>query len=99
MNRGPDERACWSCRMLWFRNTWSWGRRTASEPVLRRGDSAIAADARHAWEISCDAGRRSRTLFTENETNVERIFGVCKTEANTCKDAFHDYVINGKKDA
>ncbi|XP_076064112.1 uncharacterized protein LOC143038590 [Oratosquilla oratoria] len=37
-------------------------------------------------------------LFTENETNTKRLFGV---EANTpfVKDAFHRYVVNGEKDA
>ena len=37
-------------------------------------------------------------LFCENETNRQRIFGEEKT-AGYFKDAFHEYLINGNKDA
>ena len=69
---------------LWFRNTWSWGRegrgllaapRAAPEwsGGQRRGDARRAGRLR----LVRGAGRASRPalLFTENETNVERLFG------------------------
>src|SRR5207344_2785514 len=37
-------------------------------------------------------------LFTENETNNERLFQVA-SRSRYVKDAFHEYVINGRRDA
>ena len=35
-------------------------------------------------------------LFTENSTNFQKLFDV-KNTARFVKDAFHDYVVDGKK--
>ena len=37
-------------------------------------------------------------LFTENETNMKRLFGV-ENLAPYVKDAFHEYLIGGRQDA
>ena len=42
--------------------------------------------------------RAPTLLFTENETNAERLYGFANASPYT-KDAFHDYVIHGKQDA
>jgi hypothetical protein len=44
------------------------------------------------------AGHPPPVLFTENETNVRRLFGVPNPTPYT-KDAFHEYVIQGNKAA
>ena len=61
---------------LWFRNTWSWGRRrpqagasSARDGVARRRAPASSA----GWCWSATAGRRP--LFCDNETNAERLWG------------------------
>ena len=38
------------------------------------------------------------TLFCENETNMQRVFGVAGQSGHP-KDAFHDYVVGGRQDA
>ena len=38
-------------------------------------------------------------LFTENETNAERLFGVAEPASPYVKDAFHEYVVHGRADA
>ncbi len=55
------------------------------------------------WELSCDAipGAGSdapELLFTENETNAERLYG-SPSPSPYVKDAFHEYVIGGKRGA
>ena len=73
---GRTPRRSTSCRRCWFRNTWSWGLDGPS-PALhaladRPGIAAEHADLGTRW-LYCDAD--VPLLFTENETNTERLFG------------------------
>jgi hypothetical protein len=43
-------------------------------------------------------GRPPEFLFTENESNAMRLFGAAN-ESPYVKDAFHHYVVNGRKDS
>ena len=92
---------------LWFRNTWSWGRageRYPSKPRLRRaGATRILADhatlGRFVLDADAAAGDAApMLLFTENDTNTERIFG-SPNLSPYLKDAFHAYVVAGRGDA
>ncbi len=101
-NRGPEAATLHVLPTLLFRNTWSWGG-TAKKPVLRqmagkKGSTALSASHEIVGEryLYCDG--KTSLLFTENETNNERLFG--KPNASPyVKDAFHNYFILGKKDA
>ena len=85
---------------LWFRNTWSWGRSGEGywpKPrIARDGATRVRRRARDARARS--SLRRPRPtappqlLFTENETNVERLFGAPNATPYV-KDAFHEYVV------
>ena len=75
-NAGPEAAELHVLPTLWFRNTWSWGRRA------RRARSSRAARARCAASTSASArwccaarGRRSR-CFCDNDTNAARLFGI-----------------------
>ena len=104
-NRGPDAATIHVLSHLWFRNTWSWDTEH-HKPKLRavRGGSAVSVDHEElgAFELSVgvldDGKTMPELLFTENETNVHRLFGEEKT-AGFFKDAFHDYLVGGNKDA
>ncbi|MBA2701492.1 MAG: glucosidase, partial [Chloroflexi bacterium] len=101
-NRGPDPAPLHLLPTLWYRNTWSWGRRDerpsiALEARSRRPLTLLAShprmgDHRLAVDGECDV------LFTENETNAERLFGV-PSATPFVKDAFHAAVIDGRADA
>ena len=86
---------------LRFRNTWSWS--PASEkPTLRAlaSPSALSgAAASHAVLgvrfLYCDG--RPELLFTENETNKQRLFNTPNTSPYV-KDAFREFLIHGHKD-
>jgi hypothetical protein len=101
-NRGPDAAELHLLPTLWFRNTWSWDV-GAPRPRLR------AAGGRAGWQaIEAEhptLGRRwlycegaAELLFTENETNRERLFGV-PNETAYVKDAFDEYVVHGRTGA
>ena len=98
-NRGPEPGTLHLLPSLWFRNTWSWGEST-EKPALR----GIPAPTSAAWAIRADHptlgnyhlyGRQpGELLFSENETNTERLWGV-PNAAPYVKDAFHRRVIAG----
>jgi hypothetical protein len=106
-NRGPDAATVHLLPTLWFRNTWSWGREGEGywpRPRLRRaGADRIGAEheslGRYALEVEPVAGERAPALlFTENETNAARLFGVPNAQPYV-KDAFHRYVVGGEREA
>lgn len=78
---------------LWFRNLWSFGL-LAEKPIIRVEHSTEAVRAHHPklgdYYLYFDTPQQ--LLFTENETNTERIFGV-PNSSPFVKDAFHRAVI------
>src|SRR5499426_2883383 len=101
-NRGPEPAVLHVLPTLWFRNTWSWGGEAPKLGLRRlegpRDVSVVAASHAELGEryLYCAGG--PPLLFTENETNAERIFK--KPNASPwVKDAIDRYVVHGKKDA
>lgn len=99
VNRGPDVATLHLLPTLWFRNTWDGGAR----PTLRAADdtsgglSVLTLDpVLGERALYCDGA--PELLFTENETNNERLFGGRNVSAYV-KDAFHEYLIHGKQAA
>ena len=76
-NRGPEAATLHLLPTLWFRNTWSWGGGTGRGRRSGRAGSGAAIAASHPELgdrfLSCDGA--AELLFTENETNTERLFG------------------------
>jgi hypothetical protein len=102
VNCGPESAPLHLLPTLWFRNTWSWGR-DPRRPLLQCADCAAgmrAAEAQHwrygkRWLLCAGA---PELLFTENETNFQRVFGAAN-RLPYVKDAFHQYLIQQEKDA
>lgn len=100
INRGPDPAPLHILPTLWFRNTWSWGEPGATKPEMHLSPAANAVIA-NPWglpEYHLYAEGASEWIFAENETNAERLFGA-PNPAPFSKDAFHDYVIHGRREA
>src|SRR2546426_1226909 len=105
-NRGPEAANRRLLPTVWFRNTWSWGSRErrpelhqsrpAPNPVIELNLSQQSkAQPGNRW-LHCQGS--PELLFTENETNVRRLFGV-ENRTPYVKDAIDDYVVRGAKDA
>jgi hypothetical protein len=106
-NRGPDTATLHLLPTLWYRNSWSWGRtgeRFHAKPSLTvHGDGRIVgAHATLGASVlefsSASSGEAPELLFTENESNNQRLFGSFNASPYV-KDAFHDFVIAGRADA
>ena len=92
-NRGPEAARVHLLPTLWFRNTWSW-RKEEPKPVLREARGAIQAAHAELGKYSLFCEGEPELLFTENESNSERLWGV-PNQSSWVKDAFHQYIIAG----
>ncbi|MDF1578288.1 MAG: hypothetical protein P1P81_07580, partial [Desulfobulbales bacterium] len=103
-NRGPETATLHLLPNLWFRNTWSWGDAEQGEkPRLQLADAgkdAWAVEAKHQTLGSyfLYGGQKAKSLFTENETNMARLFGAANPSPYA-KDAFHRLLIQGEPEA
>jgi hypothetical protein len=101
-NRGPEPAPLHLLPTLWFRNTWSWNPGSA-KPSLKQfeaenGHSVVLASHPELGERYLNCERGMSLLFTENETNNERLFGTSNASAYV-KDAFNSYLIESKESA
>jgi hypothetical protein len=100
-NRGAA-RALHLLPTLWFRNVWSWVFEPKKpEIVLQRGSAqgsvARTSHPKSGTHFFCSEAE-SELLFTENETNNERLFG-CSNASPWVKDGINDYIVAGRQDA
>ncbi|MEO6596334.1 MAG: glucosidase, partial [Planctomycetota bacterium] len=100
-NRGPDAAELHVLPQLWFRNTWSWGRTGEGywlKPSLAAEGAGVRAEHQTLgvmrWFAAPCKGRAPELLFTENESNVARLFGDSNPQPFV-KDAFHRRVVDG----
>jgi hypothetical protein len=96
-NRGPDAAPLRVLPTLWFRNTWSWVPNGA-RPTLFGTDGGIELSTPAYGSRWLLAAGDPEWLFTENDTNVERLYGVARNGA-FFKDGIGDFVVAGRADA
>ena len=92
-NRGPDDAALHLLPQLWARNTWSWSDEFARARIHARADGALEAAHPLLAPLRLFAQGTPELLFSENETNVRRLFGI--ETAGYFKDAIHDFLVRG----
>ncbi len=105
-NRGPERAMLHLLPTLWFRNNWSWGcKHDGCELKPRLQQSGLGRLVAHHvslgrfyFEAEPFTESLAPFLFTHNETNIERLFRG-ENAGPHVKDAFHDYVVRGRKEA
>ncbi|PWU21602.1 MAG: glucosidase, partial [Candidatus Rokuibacteriota bacterium] len=101
-NRGPEPATLHVLPTIWFRNVWP-STSDAPRPMLRQialgeGGGVIAASHPNLGErfLSCEGA--AALLFTENETNTARLFGM-PNRTPYVKDGIDSYIVHGRRDA
>jgi len=106
-NRSDQPAALALLPTLWFRNRWSWGRdgeEHGPKPSIRAaGEQAVVAEQEElgAFTLAADVeglAGAPEWLFTDNETNLERLWNAPNVSPFV-KDAFHEYVVAGRREA
>ena len=97
-NRGPEAARLRLLPTLWFRNTWSWGDGDEKPALCKAEPGVIKASHHELGErlLYCDGV--PELLFTENESNSQRLWGQSNASPYV-KDAFHSYIVSGQRDA
>jgi len=107
-NRGPEAAELHVLPTLWFRNNWaSWiaeSNRTPKKPNLQQilapaGTNAVAATHPVLGEFIFSCEGEVPLLFTENDTNHERLFPGQKNESPYVKDGINNCVVQGDQSA
>jgi len=96
-NRGPQAAELHVLPTIWFRNVWSL--RDSARPLLREATTkdvgcGIAASHPVLGERFLYCEGSPTLLFTENETNNERLFGT-PNRTPYVKDGINDYIVHG----
>jgi hypothetical protein len=99
VNRGPEAAEIDVLPTLWFRHVWS---EEEVRPTLQ-GDAdatapTIIAQHERLGEYRLAVDGPATLLFTENETNRERLFGQPNSSPYV-KDAFDAYLVHGRHEA
>jgi hypothetical protein len=106
-NRGPEAATLHVLPTLWFRNDWSsWiaeSNRAPEKPNLKQikapaGTSAVTAVHPLLGEFVLSCEGDVPLLFTENETNHERLFAGQKNESPYVKDGISNCVVQGRQE-
>jgi hypothetical protein len=96
-NCGPEPATLHLLPTIWFRNTWSWGRDNR-KPTLREA-TTTRIDATHhelvRYELHCE--NAAELLFTENESNFERLWGV-PNHSRYVKDSINEAIVQNRFD-
>jgi len=102
VNRAAEPKTLHLLPTLWFRNTWSWNENN-EKPCLQQIESRGSTQIVHATHSTL--GDRwlyclepEALLFTENETNHQRLFGT-ENRSPYVKDGINDFIIHGNQSA
>src|SRR6516225_7399849 len=99
-NRGPDAAPVHLLPTLWFRNTWT-GSPGTPKPALAEvsatsGVRIVTASHDSLGSVFLYCLGDVSLLFTENETNNERIFGT-PNDGPYVKDGINNYIVSHKE--
>ena len=103
VNRSDESAPLTLLPTVWFRNRWSWYEKS-NKPQMEKVEikaenlSAIRLEEERNGEYWLYAEGSSQLLFTENDTNFQKIYGG-ENKSKYSKDGINDFVVNGKTEA
>lgn len=97
-NRGPEAAPLHLIPQIWYRNTWAWQPGQPRPSIRAGGDGQLALEHPQHGSMTLYFENDPAMLFCDNETNVQKIFGIAGKDLH-CKDAFHDAITQQIKHA
>lgn len=83
---------------IWFRNTWSWDPQPAKPKISHQDKSTLLLQCEQLGDYYCHIDQNGDLLFTENETNNERLYN-SPNNAAFVKDGINNCVVNNNPSA
>ena len=102
VNRGPETATLHLLPTLWFMNDWSWFPVNAKPriDICRSNGEELVLKAAHRemepYWLYCESP--GEALFTENESNMERLHGILNA-SQFVKDGINEFIVKGRRDA
>jgi hypothetical protein len=98
-NAGPERAEVHVLPSAWFRNTWSWTPDAPRPELAAIGNAAVGISHPVLGELELltapgSDGTQPSLLFCENETNLDRLYGV-PSATQYPKDGINDHVVSG----
>jgi len=90
-NRADKETSIHLLPQIWFRNTWLAGKNKPQ--ILYQGNDTLLLRSAELGDYYCYADGRAEALFTDNESNDQRLYNATNTAAYV-KDAFNNRVVH-----
>ncbi|WP_462264622.1 MGH1-like glycoside hydrolase domain-containing protein [Mucilaginibacter sp.] len=97
-NRSNQESELHLLPQVWLRNTWDWTDGSARPQLYQQGDNQVMVKCQDLGEYYLYADGQPQWLFTENETNDQRLYNSANITPYT-KDGINNYVVNQDKEA
>ncbi len=102
-NRGPETAPLHLLPTVWFRNRWSWYEKS-NKPSLEKAESNaenlaeihLSEELLGEYKMICADSKQ--LLFTENETNFQKLYNSENKEKFT-KDGINNFIVNGEEKA
>src|SRR5262244_930030 len=99
INRGPEAAILNLLPTIWFRNTWSRNQNRTEKPHLRAvNDGVIELEVRGLGKRWLHCEGSAELLFTENDTNTQRLFNFANGN-HYVKDGINDYIVHNNQHA
>jgi hypothetical protein len=101
VNRGSEAAPIHVLPTVWFRNTWAWNGDSRRPSLSARDDAGIDVDTVSYGRRVVHFDGSPELLFTENDTNMQRLFGVQPPPGTSVfsKDGINDFIVHGSRDA
>ena len=95
VNRGSEKAPITILPTLWFYNNWQYAGEDNKPKITFLNDQSVSAEHSGMGPYYLYFQETNDVLFTENETNFERLFQ--KPNASEfVKDSFHEAIVNGR---
>ena len=95
VNRADESAHITVLPTLWFYNNWQYAGDKDKPSITLFNNEAVKATHKYLGDYYLYFENANEILFTENETNFERLFNR-KNETEFVKDSFHEAIIDGK---
>jgi hypothetical protein len=95
VNRGEDAAEITVLPTLWFYNRWQYDSFNEKPSLRLKDQQSVAASHERSGNHFLYFRNADEVLFTDNETNFEKLYGT-KNKCAFVKDAFHDAIVDKK---